>query len=88
MLESRTNLIRANGCYTAEALACLLERKLNVETQLEIHEHLESCRECRDLVYLLRRLKDAPLYREALEAPNWLHDQSKASDEENDLEIM
>ncbi len=46
-----------NGCCF-ERLYLLLHRKLDVETQLEVFEHLDRCEICRETVYQMTRDQD------------------------------
>ena len=49
-----------NGC-SFEKLILLLERKLSINAQLRLFDHLDRCEICRDTIYHISRDRDEAL---------------------------
>jgi hypothetical protein len=45
-----------------EKLCLYLNKKLNVDAQLEVIEHLEDCKICHETLFLMARDRDAHLF--------------------------
>jgi anti-sigma factor RsiW len=45
------------GC-NFQSLEALLDGKLDLESQLDVYDHLDRCRECKDTVYHMKRSRD------------------------------
>jgi hypothetical protein len=54
------------SCYSLEALSKLLVKKqrhgLNINTELAMFHHLDTCNACREAIYYLSREKDDRLF--------------------------
>ncbi len=46
-----------------EKLLQLLNKQLNLDGELEIFAHLDQCRPCREVVYLMSRERDGKFFR-------------------------
>ena len=50
-----------NAC-SFKKLVQLLDKQLNLDEKLEVLDHLESCKICRDAVYQIARDRDEALF--------------------------
>ncbi len=49
-----------NGC-SFDRLVKLLDKKLDLDSALEVYDHLDRCDICRDAIYLISRDRDEAL---------------------------
>ncbi|HYK89240.1 MAG TPA: hypothetical protein VE398_10745 [Acidobacteriota bacterium] len=49
------------GC-SREMLLGLVEKKLSLNKKLEVFDHLDRCRDCRDMVHRISRERDGFLF--------------------------
>jgi hypothetical protein len=50
-----------NGC-SFQKLVLLLDKKLDLDEQLDVMNHLDTCKICRDAVYQISRDRDEALF--------------------------
>jgi hypothetical protein len=49
-----------NGC-SLEMLVRLLDKKLDLDQKLEVFDHLDRCKDCRDAIHRISRDRDRAL---------------------------
>ncbi len=49
------------GC-NLEMLVQLLDRKLNLNEKLEVFDHLDRCKGCREAIYIISRQRDKTFF--------------------------
>ncbi len=49
------------GC-NLEILVQLLDKKLNLNEKLEVFDHLDRCRDCREAIYIISRQRDKTFF--------------------------
>ena len=60
--QDRTQLRGVMVACSFKKLVLLLDKKLNLDERLEVLNHLDSCRICRDAVYQISRDRDEGLF--------------------------